>query len=223
MGENMKNFLEKEIKLCLSTVNILFLFFVAMIIIPNYPCYVPFFYLCLSIFFIFNNAELNKDIQYSMILPITKKDMVKSRCILVCAYEIAGTIFTIPFAFLIKKLVLQGNMAGIDSNVAFYGLVLIVLTVFNFVFFTSFYKKCEKPGTAFMKASIFFWTLYIVLEFPIWTKDIFGIPFFQLLDKTDFASQIRQLPILIVGIAVFIFGWIFTCKKSENLFEKVDL
>ena len=33
-----------------------------MILIPNYPCYVSFFYLCLSCFFIFNNAELNKDI-----------------------------------------------------------------------------------------------------------------------------------------------------------------
>ena len=99
----MKNFLEKEIKLCLSAVNYLFLAFVAMIIIPNYPCYVPFYYLCLSIFFIFNNAELNKDIQYSMVLPITKKDMVKSRCILVCVYEIAGALFTIPFAILINS------------------------------------------------------------------------------------------------------------------------
>ena len=134
----MKNFLVKEIKLCLSAVNYLFLFFVAMIIIPNYPCYVPFFYLCLSIFFIFNNAELNKDIQYSMILPITKKDMVKSRCILVCVYEIAGALFTIPFAIIIKKFVPQGNQAGIDSNAAFFGFVLFLITIFIFTLFTSF-------------------------------------------------------------------------------------
>lgn len=219
----MKHFLEKEIKLCISAVNILFLLFVAMIIIPNYPCYVPFFYLCLSIFFIFNNAELNKDIQYSMILPITKKDIVKSRCILVFVYEITGIIFTIPFAFLIKKIAPQGNAAGIDSNVAFYGLVLIILTIFNFVFFTTFYKKSDKPGRAFFKASVFFWIFYLIFEFPIWTKNIFGIKFFLFLDKTDIQSQIRQLPILMTGILIFIFGWIFTYKKSASLFEKVDL
>ena len=219
----MKNFLVKEIKLCLSAVNYLFLFFVAMIIIPNYPCYVPFFYLCLSIFFVFNNAELNKDIQYSMILPITKKDMVKSRCILVCVYEIAGALFTIPFAIIIKKFVPQGNQAGIDANVAFYGLILIVLTVFNFVFFTSFYKKSDKPGRAFMKSSIFFWVLYIFAEFPIWTKNVFNTRFFIFLDSIDFASQIRQLPILIAGILIFVIGWILTYKRSAALFEKVDL
>ena len=184
----MKNFLEKEIKLCLSAVNYLFLAFVAMIIIPNYPCYVPFYYLCLSIFFIFNNAELNKDIQYSMVLPITKKDMVKSRCILVCVYEIVGALFTIPFAILIKKLVPQGNQAGIDSNVAFYGLVLILLTIFNFIFFTSFYKKAEKSGRPFFKASVVFWVCYLIIEFPIWTKNIFNIEFFLLLDKIDDSS-----------------------------------
>lgn len=219
----MKNFLEKEIKLCLSSVNYLFLAFVAMIIIPNYPCYVPFYYLCLSIFFIFNNAELNKDIQYSMILPITKKDMVKSRCILVCVYEIAGALFTIPFAILIKKLVPQGNQAGIDSNVAFYGLVLILLTIFNFIFFTSFYKKAEKSGRPFFKASVVFWVCYLIIEFPIWTKNIFNIEFFQLLDKIDASSQIKQLPILFAGILVFFGGWILTYKKSASLFEKVDL
>lgn len=219
----MKNFLIKEIKLCLSTVNIMFLLFVAMIIIPNYPCYVPFFYLCLSIFFIFNNGELNKDIEYSMILPIRKRDMIKSRCLLVAFYEIAGALFTIPFAIIVKKLVPQGNQAGIDANVAFYGLVLILLSVFNYVFFTAFYKKCEKPGKAFFKASIVFWVLYLFLEFPVWTKNIFNNEFFIFLDKTDFSSQIHQIPILIAGITVFFTGWIITYKKSASLFEKVDL
>lgn len=219
----MKTFLEKEIKLCVSTVNVLFLLFSAMIAIPNYPCYVPFFYLCLSVFFIFNNAELNKDIQYSMILPIAKKDIVKSRCFLVCVYELSGVIFTIPFAILMKKFISQENLSGIDSNVAFYGLVLIVLAIFNFVFFTTFYKKSDKPGRAFFKAAVFFWIFYLIFEFPIWTKNVFGVKFFLLLDKVDFQSQIRQLPILIAGILIFIFGWILTYKKSAALFEKVDL
>ena len=83
----MKNFLYKEFKLCLSAVNYIFILFTAMILIPNYPYYVPFFYLCLSVFFIFNNSELNKDIPYSMILPIKKSDIVKSRCILICVLQ----------------------------------------------------------------------------------------------------------------------------------------
>lgn len=219
----MKNFLYKEFKLCLAPVNYLFLFFTAMIIIPNYPCYVPFFYICLSSFFIFNNAELNKDIAYSMVLPITKKDIVKSRCIIIAANEIISMIFTIPFALLVTKVFKLENQAGIEANVAFYGLIMIVITVFHYIFLTKYYKKAEKPGLPFVFGSIAFWVIYLVLEFPIWTKNIFGIPVFQMLDSSDFDSQIKQLPVLGLGLLVYIAGWIITYKKSAANFEKVDL
>ena len=161
----MKNYLLKELKLCLSPINYIFLSFVFMIIIPNYPCYVTFFYIGLSIFFMFNNAEINKDIQYSMILPITKKDIVKSRCLVIALYEILSIILTLPFAFLSKILNPAGNLAGIEANVGFYGLLMIVLTAFHYVMLTKFYKKAEKPGSAFLLAAIVFWILYIVFEF----------------------------------------------------------
>ena len=72
----MKNFITKEIKLCLAPINYVYLSFAVMLIIPNYPRYVPIFFFCVSILHIFNNALLNKDIEYSMILPITKKERI---------------------------------------------------------------------------------------------------------------------------------------------------
>lgn len=219
----MKNFLYKEFKLCLSPVNYLFLLFTAMIFIPSYPCYVPFFYICLSSFFIFNNGEINKDIAYSMTLPITKKDMVKSRCIIVAANEIITILFTIPFALLITQVLKIENKAGIEANVAFYGLVMIVLTIFHFVMITKFYKKAEKPGVPFLLGSIGFWLAYFVVEAPVWFKNILGIEYFQLLDKADAESQIKQLPVLLAGILIYVLGWLLTCKKAEANFEKVDL
>ena len=219
----MKNFLNKEIRLNLAPVNYLFMAFASMIIIPNYPCYVPFFYFALSVFFIFNNAELNRDIQYSMVLPITKKEIVKSRCILVFFYELAGLIFTIPFAILRSKLLPMGNDAGIEANVAFYGLVMIPLTLFNFIFFTKYYKKAEKPGLPFLIASIVYWFCYLLLEAPVWLKSFFPVSFIEVLDKSDKASMIKQLPVLFVGLVIFILGWILTYRISAKRFEKVDL
>ena len=219
----MSNFLNKEIRLNLAPVNYLFMAFSTMIIIPNYPCYVPFFYFALSVFFIFNNAELNRDIQYSMVLPITKKEIVKSRCILVFCYELAGLIFTIPFAFLRFKLLPMGNDAGIEANVAFYGLVMIPLTLFNFIFFTKYYKKAEKPGLPFLFASIAYWICYLLLEAPIWFKSDIPLAFIEILDKSDMASMSRQIPVLIAGLMIFNLGWIVTYRVSAARFEKVDL
>ena len=150
----MKNFLQKEIKLCLAPINYVYLIFSAMMIIPNYPRYVPIFFYCVSIMHLFNNALINKDIEYSMILPITKKDIVKSRCLLICVYELIGLILTVPFSILFNFIMPEGNAAGIEGNIAFYGLSLILLSLFNFIFFTSYYKKADKPGLPFLKASI---------------------------------------------------------------------
>ena len=219
----MKNFLNKEIKLCLSPINYIFLVFVAMIFIPNYPCYVPLFYLCLSVFFIFNNGQINRDMEYSLILPIKKSDIVKSRCIVVCFYEIIGLILMAVFATLNNKIISISNLAGIDGNVAFFGLGLIILTVFHYIFFTSFYKKATKPGLPFLFGCIGFWLVYGILEFPIWIKNIFPFDFFVIMDSTKREDMIKQLPVLAVGIIVYIFGWIITYKKSAKRFELVDL
>ena len=120
----MKNFLNKEIRLNLAPVNYLFMAFASMIIIPNYPCYVPFFYFALSVFFIFNNAELNRDIQYSMVLPITKKEIVKSRCILVFFYEIFFMVMTV---FTFKKYASKSS-----TRVAYF--VFVIQSVFTICF-----------------------------------------------------------------------------------------
>lgn len=219
----MKNFLYKEFRLCLSPINYVFLAFVFMQIVPNYPRYAGFYFICLSVFHIFNNSELNKDIQYSMILPITKKDIVKSRCILVCAYELISVLLSIPFAILFSKIMPSGNTAGIEGNVAFFGLSLILLSIFHFVFFNLYYKKAEKPGFPFLISSILFWIFYFIFEFPIWIKDFVGIEYFKIMDKTDSESLLKQVPILLCGVLIYVLVWILTYKTSAKKFEKVDL
>jgi len=215
--------LNKEIKLCLAPINYVYLIFACMTFIPAYPRYVGFFFGFVSMMHLFNNAMLNKDLEYSMILPITKKDIVKSRCLLIAVYQVIFTLISVPFSLLFYIAMPSGNVSGIDANVGFYGIVLILMAICDFVFFTSFYKKAGKPGVPFLKTSIVFWVLYILLEFPIWTKDVFNIPFFQMLDSIDGASQLKQLPILIAGIVIFVLGWIVTYKVSAKRFEKVDL
>lgn len=219
----MKNFLKKEFKLCLAPVNFVYLVFVLMLMIPNYPRYVPFYFFGVSMLYIFNNALLNKDIEYSMILPIRKKDIVKSRCILIAVYEIIFILLSVPFAILYQKAGLPENDAGIEGNVAYYGIMLILETLFTFTFITSYYKKAFKPGRAFLKATIVFWVLFFILETPFWIKKVINNPIINFLDSTDKASQIKQLPILGAGIVVFVIGWILTYIISAKRFEKVDL
>lgn len=219
----MNNFLRKEIKLCLSPINYVFLSFAFMMIVPNYPSYVAFFYIGLSCFFIFNNGLINKDIQYSMVLPITKSDIVKSRCILIAAYEVIFFILTIPFSILRVTVVGLENKAGIEANVAFYGFCMIMMTVYHFVFFTNYYKKANKPGLPLLLAELSLIAVYFLVEVPVWVGQATKNEFLLMLDSVEPSDLLKQLPILAVGLVIYVLGWLATYKKSAKIFEKVDL
>ncbi|MDE5899559.1 MAG: ABC-2 transporter permease, partial [Treponemataceae bacterium] len=165
------NLLYKEVRLCLMPLHYVLLLAVSMLLIPNYPRYAAFFYIALGEFWMFNAGALNNDVQYSLALPIRKRDIVKSRCLMAAFYEAAAVLLSVPFAAAAQALLPEANAAGIEANVAFYGFSLVVLTAFHFVFFTQFYKRGEKPGLPFLFGSIAFWASYALCEFPVWLKD----------------------------------------------------
>jgi len=80
----MKELLFKEFKLAAHPTTYLFLFLGAMLLIPAYPYFVAFIYTCLGIFFIFLSARENQDILYTVSLPVRKRDVVKSRVLMIC-------------------------------------------------------------------------------------------------------------------------------------------
>ena len=72
-------------------------------------------------------------------------------------------------------------------------------------------------------ACIIYWVIYLILELPIWLKNIFPTDFFIRLDSIQPSDLLFQLPILIAGIVIYFAGWILTFKVSSKRFEKVDL
>lgn len=131
----------KDLRLAAHPMMYVFALFGAMLIIPNYPYTVVFFYGLLGIFFTFLNGRENKDVYYCAVLPVTKRDQVRARAWLVVAVELAELVIAVPFAFLSAHINPNGtNLAGIDANVALFGSVLLIYGVFNVVFLPVFYK-----------------------------------------------------------------------------------
>ena len=85
----MKNLLYKELKLALQAPAVLFLALSAMLLIPNYPYYVTFFYSTLGIFFCCQLGRENKDIFFTLCLPVRKRDVVSARFLLAVLLEAA--------------------------------------------------------------------------------------------------------------------------------------
>ena len=225
----------KDLRLAAHPMMYVFALFGVMLIIPNYPYTVVFFYGLLGIFFTFLNGRENKDVYYCAVLPVTKRDQVRARAWLVVAVELAELVIAIPFAFLSARINPNGtNLAGIDANVALFGCVLLIYGVFNVVFLPVFYKTAIRAGRAFLLAVIPMTVLMVLVEalshFPV-----VG-PY---LDATDAAGQVRQYGsdaysslfnqfpafcgVLAVGLAAFaLLSWLAYRKAAKN-YEQVDL
>ena len=109
----MLKLLKKEIVLSAHPTTIIMLLLSPMVMIPNYPYSVVFFYITLSLFFTCIQGRENNDIIYSLNLPIAKKDIVKARMAFAVILEFAQLLITIPFAILSQKVNVAGNSAGI--------------------------------------------------------------------------------------------------------------
>lgn len=217
----MKALLYKELKLALHPTTYLFMAIGAMLMIPSYPYYVAFVYTCLSIFFIFLSARENKDIFYTASLPVRKSDVVKSRVLTVAIVELLQLTIGIPFAIIGMRINpnATGNQAGIEANLAFFGLVLIMFALFNSIFLPLFYKTSTKLSAPLIFASIAV-TVYVVTA----EVAVQMIPFLKThLDTTDPAMAVYQLPVLIAGVLIFALSLWLSYRSSAANFEKVDL
>lgn len=215
----MDNLLYKEFKLAMHPTSLIFLSLSAMMLIPNYPYYVTFFYTSLGIFFMCLSGRENNDIFYTMMLPVRKKDIVKSRFLFVVVIQLAQVLTAIPFAYIRSLYDLPGNQVGIDANTAFFGLSFLMMGLFNLVFFTNYYKNTDKVGAAFGWGSLVMTVFMIIAE-----ASVHIVPFMKnYLDTKDPNFIEYKLMVLVVGILVYSVLTLVAYKNSVRSFEALDL
>ena len=178
----LSKLLYKEFKLALHPAAVLFLLLSSMMLIPNYPMYVLFFYNTLGIFFICLSGRENHDFAYSLSLPIRKRDAVRARIVFAVILQLAQCVLAVGFMFTRRTLGLGANEAGMDPNVAFFGLSFIMLAVFNYVFFTGYFSQPDKVGRVFARASIVTFVYIGIAE-----ACTFAVPFFR--DVLEYARS----------------------------------
>lgn len=219
MRQMYKELLYKEIRLCVHPTSLLFFALSAMLLIPNYPYYVVFFYSCLGVFFMCLQGRENHDIFYSLLLPVEKKDLVKARIGAVALIEIVQILLAIPFMFLRSTFPVPGNLVGMDANWALLGLGFIMLGGFNIVFFGRYYKKPESVGGAFAWGSVWI-TLYMLVA----EASAHICPFvMNVLDGPNSSFFAVKFAVFVGGFTVFVLLSLFAYKRGSRSFEKLDL
>ena len=215
----MKALLQKELRLAMHPAALLFLGLSALLIIPNYPYYVTFFYTTLGIFFICLTGRETQDVLYSALLPVAKKDIVTARVLVAVGLQLLQMVIAVPFAVLRQRLIPAGNEVGMDANIALFGISLVMLGVFNWVFFTKYYRNVQKVGMPFNIACAVYFVLLCVAETAAHI-----VPFVRdKLDTPDPQYLAEKLVVLAVGAVLYALFTLAACRRAQSLFKKQDL
>ena len=215
----MKNLLYKELRLAVHPTMYMFLAMPLLMLVPNYPYYVVFMYTCLAIYFTFLIGREQNDIFYTATLPVKKIDVVKGRFATVILFELASVLISVPFAVISAKINPNGgNAAGIEPNLAFYGLALIMLGGFNMIFIPEFYRTAHKLFRPMIYAAVFICVYIGVAET---FAQYWHSPISEFLDRAGIFAE--HLPILAAGIIIYAALTFGAYKISAKRFGKVDL
>ena len=210
----MKALLYKHLLLCAHPMTLVFALFGVMLIIPNYPYTVAFFYVTLGLFFMFQNSREQRDAAFSALLPIRKRDTVKAAFVFSVIIELISIVIAAGFAVLSSRINKAGNSAGTDANAALFGFVFLLFAFFNIIFFPSHFKTGYKIGIPFLKAC--FAMLIVVLCDIVLCR-------IKPLEWLDGHEPALQLPFTAVCAAVFAVLSLISYRISAGNYEKADL
>ena len=215
----MINLLYKEFKLVIHPLFHLVPLFGALVLIPNWVYFVALMYfLFIAIPNIFTNAKAQNDIGFSVLLPVRKSDVVKARVLSMAALEVIQIAVAAIFVAISLSLYRQGNFF-IDANIAYLGCALVMYAVFNLIFFPMFYRSGHKVGIPLLVALVVTFLFSTAIELLV----VLAPAAAMVLDGRSPEALIRQIPVLVVGMALFALMTWLAYRRSAKNFEGVDL
>lgn len=215
----MKQLIKKEWRLTVTPVPVLFLLLSALVLVPSYPYYVTFFYNALGIFLMMQAARENKDVYYMALLPVRKRDLVRARFSTVITLQLLQAAVCVPFMLLRRSYGQINNPVGIEANLAFLGFGFVLMGLFDLIFLPMHYQNGYDLGKPFVVSSAALFLAIVVLE----TLD-HVLPYMKTVCESYAAADlVRQLPVLLGGIAVYAAETWAAYRISAARFEAVDL
>lgn len=217
----MRNIMLKEMKLSASILSYLFILFGFMFFVPGYPILCSAFFVTLGIFQGFQYAREANDIEFSVLLPIGKKEVVKGKYLFVCLIEACSLVLmlivTIIRMTLLSDAAVYRTNALMNANPFAVGCALIIFGLFNAIFLGGFFKTAYNQGRPFV--------IYIIVGFlGIGAFEaLHHIPGFEIVNSFGFEHIGFQLIMMLIGLIVFLLMTGLSYKASCRNFELIDL
>lgn len=217
----MRNIMLKEMKLSASPLSYFFILFGLMFFLPGYPILCGAFFTTLGIYQGFLYAREANDIEFSVLLPVSKQDVVKGKYLFVCFIESCSlalmlAVILIRMTVLSDSAVYRAN-ALMNANLFSAGCALVAFGLFNVIFLGGFFRTAYNMGKPFI--------IYIIAVFLVITlfEALHHIPGLEALNAFGFEHIGLQLVLLIAGFTAFAVMTLLSFRSACARFERIDL
>jgi|LGOV01.1.fsa_nt_gb hypothetical protein len=211
----MRNLVYKELNLSISKFfYVLPLLLALLLLIPQWIYTIAFsYFFWISVSTIYSGYNAQEDLSFCSMLPVTKKDTVKSK--IFAFYIIEGIhIFSGLIMVVVHNLLYGNTNFLLDLNIAFVGIIFGMYALFNIIFLPLYFKTAYKFGKPLIYAS----SAALIYAF-IFEYGSIRFTFFREIVEGKVSNQIT---VLVVGIVVSIIMSYFTIKKSIANFECIE-
>ena len=217
----MRKLLFKELRLSVATISYCFVAFALLAFLPGYPILLGAFFTALGIFYSFQAMRENHDISYSLLLPVSKADIVKSKFAFSvflegCSFLIMAIVTVIRMTALKDSAVYRAN-ALMGANLVFLGYALLVFGLFNFLFIRGFFKTGYYIGKPFVLFCVVAMVVVGIAE------TLHHVPGLGALNAFGSDHLGVQCAALCIGICLFALLTGAALKQSVRSFVRIDL
>ena len=214
----MKSLLKMQFKLNFSLPLWLFPLFGAFVLIPDYPIIVGAGYIIVEAITFFRILLANRSTEFALTLPVKKRDVSSSVCMVLVITQIASLLISAICAPFAKMMFPGGNIVGIDPNLAYFGIAFICLGAFNLIFFAKTFKTGYKFGLPALFGTIVFLLVYAVFECAVQ-----AVPAVRsVLDGYALSGILYRAIFCVSGAVIYALLTLSGIKKAGDNFEKAD-
>lgn len=217
----MDNLVMKDIKLGVHPMFFIMPFMTgALMLIPGWIYFIVLLYFVwITVPNMFNQFRSQNDLMFTSMMPVTKRDIVKARIIVVAGLEVLHIVIAMGYSLITLRLYPNMNYIFFPPNLGFWGLCFAMLAIFNLVFIPIYYKTAYKIGAALLysiTATMLFAGIaqWLGFQSPM-MSDIFY--------DTDAYSRVLQAYILIAGIVIFIALTAIAYRIGVKRFLQVEI
>lgn len=217
----MYNLVMKDLKLGVNPwFYVLPLLLGALMLIPGWIYFiVPLYFCWITIPNLFGGFKSQKDLMFSTLMPITKKDIVSSRVVVIVILELMHLLAAMIFSIFTLRLYPNITYFFFEPHMGFWGLCFIMLAIFNIVFIPMYYKTAYKYGAATVASTVAAMIFAVVAQWigiqSPWVNAMFY--------GTGADNTVLQLSILVISIVIFLLLTAIAYRIAVKRFQKVEI